>query len=371
MKNFFSATLLLLLFSPSAICQAESLTRRFLVELQGGSSPKKSFSIKPDHHTLLNSASYLANTNDYTEAVLPYDGKPHRVDGCRDKTSFFESISWQLIYATSTLVAYELIMSTHDAALSAKSYSSIPLEAFLAVGWLLGSYWGAGSPLFNPMDQLHSYQGDPFAITTMMLPGSGQQQTPPSASSSQQASGATTTTTNCCTGSVTSPLSSGSGGNSEGPDQRQHTLGLNCYVDSCHGVCRLGSSSDDKASVEGALNSEKSTTDHAGATAGQSTSSSVVDQSDSEKSIIRGMKIELMGIVPPLLSMNERVCGLGTSGKTRGQLQFEVTADFDCTQEEKRQIQAEVEGFLRENVPERLRNEFTLRIRYIGPIEFL
>lgn len=244
MKNSFSATLLLLQFYLSATSQADSLTTGFAVELQQASSPEWSFSIKPDHpHSLSGGPSYPADINGYAESILPSDEKPQRFGNYGVKTSFFESVPWQLIYATHFLTAYELVMTARDAS-GLKPYSWIPVETFLAVGCLLRSYLSIDSPLFNLMDQPEASQDDPFAITTMMLPGNGQQQSQKqneqTASSSQQTSG---TTASRMTGAIL-PLSSGSGGGSQNPQQHQHTLGLDCYVDSCLGVCRLRPSPD-------------------------------------------------------------------------------------------------------------------------------
>nr|WP_286198173.1 hypothetical protein [Salinisphaera sp. G21_0] len=85
---------------------------------------------------------------------------------------------------------------------------------------------------------------------------------------------------------------------------------------------------------------------------------------NSERTNINDMKRELMGFVRPLLSLNTRVCGLSMSGNNRGQLQFVVIADYDCSQ--RQQLLADLELFLQNNIPERLRTEFKLNIRYIS-----
>ncbi|WP_257279917.1 hypothetical protein [Endozoicomonas sp. ISHI1] len=254
MKQSFFAVLLSLLLSMSAICQAESLTRRFVVEYKEST---QSFSVKRSLNSLLDNPKYLADTNG-NAGFLPPDDKPHKHGDYGLKMTFIKSISWQWLYATNVLVAYELILTTRDAALRGKPYSWIPEEARVAVGWLLKSYWNPDSLLFNPRGQPEVSQDEPFAITTMMLPGQNQQQsdqqTPTSESSDQQASGAT----GHVRGSVPSPLSSGSGGDNEGPEQDQHTLGLGCYVDSCHGVCKLRQASNRSESAEGAVSSAES-----------------------------------------------------------------------------------------------------------------
>uniref|UniRef100_UPI00214853FC hypothetical protein n=1 Tax=Endozoicomonas sp. SESOKO4 TaxID=2828745 RepID=UPI00214853FC len=257
MKQSLFATRLLPLLFLSAICQAESLTRRFVVEYKEST---QSFSVKRSLNSLLDNPKYLADTNG-NAGFLPPDDKPHKHGDYGLKMTFIKSISWQWLYATNVLVAYELILTTRDAAPRGKPYSWIPAEALVTAGWLLKSYWNPDSLLFNPRGQLEVSQDEPFAITTMMLPGQNQQQsdqqTPTSESSDQQASGAT----GHVRGSVPSPLSSGSGGDNEGPEQNQHTLGLDCYVDSCHGVCKLRQAPDSSESAEGAVGSAESSTD--------------------------------------------------------------------------------------------------------------
>ncbi|WOG28484.1 hypothetical protein [Endozoicomonas sp. 8E] len=198
MKNTLSTALLLLLILFSVICQAAKLKRSFVVELeQGGDSSIRSFAIKPEQLILSGNPSYIADTHACRGPASPLGDKPHRIGGYGVETFLIGSASWQLIYAASLLVAYRLVLSTNDAALSGKPYSWLPEEALIAVGWLLKSYWNPHSSLFDPMDQMKASQDDPFVITTMMLPGqsqkqNGQQQSQASASSGQQASGSTT-----------------------------------------------------------------------------------------------------------------------------------------------------------------------------------
>lgn len=82
---------------------------------------------------------------------------------------------------------------------------------------------------------------------------------------------------------------------------------------------------------------------------------------------ISDMKKELMGFVRPLLSQAP-VYALGTSGNSRGQLAFIVTADHNCTQNERQMLCSDVEHFWQDQVPKRLRNEFNLKIQYDGPV---
>ncbi len=273
LKTPISAAFLSALLLLSIVCQAKTLTRRCVVELQqDAGSLIGNFFIKRDLNTLSFTPSDIVGTNGYSGSIFRPDNKPHRLGSYGLKTSFIESISWQLIYGTNLLVAYELVLSTRAAAMSTKPYSWTPVEALVVVGWLLKSYWNSDSPLSDPIEQLKASQDDPFAISAMMLPGQNQQQNgqqdQPSAVSGQQASGATTTQ---LTGFLTSPLSSDSGDGNGDPEQHQkHTFGLNCYVDSCHGVCGLRSSFRSREPAEVLLNCEESSSGHTGATSGQS-----------------------------------------------------------------------------------------------------
>ncbi|WOG28496.1 hypothetical protein [Endozoicomonas sp. 8E] len=279
MKNSFYVAMLLLLASLSVICQAYLLAESFVVEFQkeDAGSSIQSFSIRRDLTTLSLNSSDIVDTNGYAGSGLPPEDETHGFNSYRLKTTLIESIPWQLIYATHLLVAYELTLITHDTPLSAKAFLWITVEAFVTLGWLLKSYRNSDSLLFKPMEQIKAAtmvtQGDDlFTITTMMLPGNGQQQGQQQSgqeeSSGQPASGGTTSQ---LTGFLTSPLSSDSGGGNEDPEQhQQHTFDLNCYVDSCNGVCIFRPSSDSRESAQGSLNSEESSTGDTGPTSGQS-----------------------------------------------------------------------------------------------------
>ncbi|WP_257254039.1 MULTISPECIES: hypothetical protein [unclassified Endozoicomonas] len=238
--SIFATTLLLILFL-SVICQAEPLTRRFIVELQQttDSPANQSFSVRQCD---LRTFSGIADTNSYAGSASLPDGKLRRSYGYGVKTTLIESISWQLLYVTHLLVDYKLILSIKDTPKRAIPHPSPPVEAIIVVGWLLKSYWNQDLPSLNPVEKQIEQQeaapkltqkGQPFAIITMGL-GSGQkQQGQLSESSDQQASGATIQ----LTGIFTSPRHSGSGGGNGDSEQHPHTLGLNCFVNSCNGVC--------------------------------------------------------------------------------------------------------------------------------------
>ncbi|WP_257275171.1 MULTISPECIES: hypothetical protein [unclassified Endozoicomonas] len=262
MKNILSLALMLPVFSVSVIFHAAHSTGSIVVQRQqSGGSPSGSFSLKPDQRRLPGTPSYPVNTDGYAESILP-DDKRHRINSYGVKTSFIESISWQLIYAAHVLIACEWVVTTNDAALKAKPYPWIPADVFVSFGSLLKSYWNPDSSIFSPTESLNlieqkiqqqeANQDHLFTIISMMLPGNGQQKNsqpnPPSASSGQQASGVATHAGNFY---FTNFLSFGSGDGKENPDQHQHTLGVNCYVDSCNGICKIRPSFDSSESAEG------------------------------------------------------------------------------------------------------------------------
>ncbi|WP_257255390.1 MULTISPECIES: hypothetical protein [unclassified Endozoicomonas] len=226
--SLFAALLLLSLF---VTCRAQLLTEHYVVEFQQSTgSPDKGFSIKHDRSRLSGEPSVIVDTDGYGGSDSLTDDNPHRSGVFGVRISTIESLSWQLLYATGLLVGYELILKTRDGHPSANPCSWLPMEAFAAVGLLLKSYWNPDSPMFNPSGQ------HPFAITTMMLsPGHGSQQGQPRKSSGQQGSGTTTQHT----GTITSLQHSDSDDGNGHPEQQQHTLGLNCFVDNCHGACKL------------------------------------------------------------------------------------------------------------------------------------
>ncbi|WP_257291188.1 hypothetical protein [Endozoicomonas sp. ONNA1] len=277
MRNSFFVALLLLPESLSIICQAEPLTRRAVVEFQDNNlgSITQSFSTKCDMNTLSLKSTDIADTNDHAESDLPPDANPHGPGGYELKTTLIEFISCQSLYATSLLVAYELVLNT-NAASGFKPYSWLPTDVCVAAGWLLKSYWNRDSPLSGSMEQSEASQCDLFTITIMMLPGNSQRQNEPSESSGQNALRASAIQ---LSGSIISALSSGSGGGKENPEQHRHTLRLNCFVDSCHGVCRFRPSGI-REPADGSLSSGKSSTlrsMNAGAANGAHTSEFVCD----------------------------------------------------------------------------------------------
>ncbi|WOG26943.1 hypothetical protein [Endozoicomonas sp. 8E] len=233
----------------SVICHAKPSTERFIVELeQNAYFTNESISIRSAYHTLLDNLS----------AVY----KRQRTDSYEVKTPLIESISWQSFYATNLLVAYELILTPRDTRPGSHHCSWIPIEVVIAIGQLLKNYWNPDLPLFNPAGQQESSENHTFAITTALPDArNDQQQGQPSESSDQQSRQVPPHPI----GYSNHLLYSDSGDGNEGPQQYSHTMGLNCFVLPCHGVCQFRQSCDSSGS--GALNSVASSADSTGATA--------------------------------------------------------------------------------------------------------
>ncbi|WP_257288432.1 hypothetical protein [Endozoicomonas sp. SESOKO2] len=242
-------SLLLMFF---VICQAQPLTRGFVVEFeQKAVSPTLSFSINPDWHTLPGNAPDIYDNNGHKLRVSLTDEKRQRHNNVV-KHPIFESISWQWLYTTHLLVSNELILRNKDVSLNSTPYTWLILEAVVAIGWLLRNYWPPDSPLFCPIEQqeatsMLTQRDHPFATIAMMFSsGQDQQESQPSESSGQQASQATSH----FTGSFISLLFSDYDDNNGGPQQHQHTLGLNCFVHPCNGACSFRQSSDGEKPAE-------------------------------------------------------------------------------------------------------------------------
>lgn len=230
-----------MLLSLFLVSQAKALSRHFIIELQKDEgSPKQVFFVKGDWHSLTGNPSEIYDNNCYVGSTPPSDKKRYRPYSYGMKTSLIESLSWQWLYALHLLVGYELALNSKDSLLSSPSHSWVPLEVAV-VGWFLKNYWSPDSSLFNPIEQQETkfilrLRGNTFPITTMM-PGSGDNpsQCPPSESSSQQA----TETTRPPIGYFPGLLHFDSGGGNGGPQKLLHTLGLNCFVFPCYGVCQF------------------------------------------------------------------------------------------------------------------------------------
>ncbi len=269
-RRSLSSVSVLLLLLLSLDCQAELWTEHFTAEFEkiAGYS-NHGFSIKCELNSLPDNPSDIADTDSYAGS----DEKRHRPYGHRVKTTISESISWQWLYFTNLLVAYQLTLIIKDNPLNSSPDSWLPVEAVVAVGWLLKSYWNPASFLFlfNPIEQqaasVLKQENFTFAIITAMF-GSGDnpQQYPPSESSGQQVPAASPH----ITGYFTNQLYPGSGDGNRGPQQNSHTLGLNCFVYPCHGACRLRTTPCSTVQAEWLLNTMESSTGQTEATPGQS-----------------------------------------------------------------------------------------------------
>ncbi|WP_257254505.1 MULTISPECIES: hypothetical protein [unclassified Endozoicomonas] len=256
----------MLLWLLSVVCEAESYTECYIVELeQNAVFPNQSFSIKPGPYTLPGNPSVIVGTESYAGSDSPPDDKPYRPGVYGFKAILIESISWQLLHATHLLVNYEPIMTTKSPSLNATPYSWIPLEVVVTVDWLLRSYWNPDSPLFKMMEQQEATstltQGNhPFAPITMMFGSGDNQQTYQQQEQSSKSSGQLARDhTSYLSGFWYSRFGDGNEGYQQ---QHQHTLGFNCFVFPCNGVCQLRLSSNDRVPAEWLQNASGSSCCH-------------------------------------------------------------------------------------------------------------
>ncbi|WP_257275047.1 hypothetical protein [Endozoicomonas sp. SESOKO4] len=218
------------------------MTECFVVAFeQNTGSPNKNFSIKPVRHTLTHSPSVIAKTNSYAEPDLPSDNKRHRPGSYEMKTPLVESIFWQSLYVSNLLMGYELTMTTKDVSLGSTPYSWLPVEVIVVVSWLFKSYWNPQLSLFNPIELQEANsvlrEGDEPSATISMMYGSGDNQTQylPSESAGHRVPAASSQPT----GSFVRLQYSDSGRSNRDPHQYLHSLGLNCFVHPCCGVCQF------------------------------------------------------------------------------------------------------------------------------------
>ncbi|WP_422137021.1 hypothetical protein [Endozoicomonas sp. ALD040] len=235
--------------------------------------PSHSFSIKHEPNTLPGTASDIVDTDGYAGS----DEKRHRHYGYRVRTTAIESISWQWLYATNLMAAYELILITKGNLLISNPDLWLSVEV-VAIDWLLKKYWNPDSSALNPIEQQVTpmlTQGDlPFAtITTMFGSGDNQKLHPPSKSSGRRAHAAITQFTS----SFCNPLYSRSGDGNEGPHHHSHTLSLNCFVHPCRGICRFRPSPDNTEPPEWLLNTLECSMGHKQATPTQSSCPHLAD----------------------------------------------------------------------------------------------
>ncbi|WP_257281463.1 MULTISPECIES: hypothetical protein [unclassified Endozoicomonas] len=226
------------------------MTGHYIVELeQTRIFPNQSFFVKR-----VGNPSDTTNTKDYAGPDSSPDDKPRRSWGHGVETTIIEAISWQSVYATGLLT-----LTIKDAPPGAAAYSWLPLEVLVDIIWLLKSHLNIKSSSFDLIEQQEASQDDPFATITMVL-GSGhsQQSYQPSKSSGQHATEAAADPAD----SFVSRLYSGSGSGNGNPQQHLHTLGLDCFIHPCRGVCQFRPSSDSREPSERPLDSGKSSCPH-------------------------------------------------------------------------------------------------------------
>ncbi|WP_257281757.1 hypothetical protein [Endozoicomonas sp. ISHI1] len=248
----------------SVVCQADSSTKWFIIEFEHNAVfPNQNFSINRSLITLPVNPPDTIETNDYAGLYLATDDKQQRFNSYEVKMTLTASIPWQWLYATHLLTGYELILTTKNTFMSATPYSWLAIEVVVAIGWLLNSDWNLDLPSFNPIEpqeptSMLTRGADPFAIITMVPDYSHNQQPQQlSESSGKQAPGATSH----LAGSFTSLRYSGSVGGNGGPQQTQHTLGFNCFIFPCHGVCSFRPSSGNRGASAWPLNPVANSTD--------------------------------------------------------------------------------------------------------------
>lgn len=211
------------------------MTRRTVVELgQDADFPNQSFSIKLKLNTLPGSPSVIANKNSYERPDSPPDNNRQESFGYEIKTAIINLSSWQLLYATHLLVAFEPILTTKDAPPCATPYSWLLVEVVITVNWLLKNYWNRDLLQFKPI----KHPATSAAITAMFSPGHNPSQTQQSESSCRKPSKAATH----AKGYFNRLLYFGSADGNGDPKQQLHTMAFSCYVYPCHGVCKYNPS---------------------------------------------------------------------------------------------------------------------------------
>ncbi|WP_422411024.1 MULTISPECIES: hypothetical protein [unclassified Endozoicomonas] len=246
------------------------MTRRHVVEFeQDASFLKQNFSIRLEQPTLSDDLSNIADINGYTEQDWLFEIKRQKPFYFRVKTTFTGSISWQFLYATHLLVDCELKLKTRSAPLYSSPYSWIPItEAAITAVWLIKSYWNPASTLFKPVVRHSAYiltQVDYLFATITMMFGSRHDQ--PQDQSSKSSTQTAPQTTSHRIHSFTSTLNTDYGDGNKDPLRHLHSMGLNCYIFPCFGVCLLRQSSDSRGYAERSLNDGESSLNYTGETA--------------------------------------------------------------------------------------------------------
>ncbi|WOG27014.1 hypothetical protein [Endozoicomonas sp. 8E] len=254
------------------VCWAKTLATQFIVELeQNAVISNQSFSTEPDRPALTANSSDNVGINCFAGPDLALHYKQQIFICYSAIRTLFESISWQLLYTTNCLVAFKLTLTTRDLPLSSNPYSWLPVGEAIAVGWFLKNYWNPDSSLLNPIERheataMLTLGNHPLATITKMFSSGNNQQTCQQQDQTSELSGQHTSP---ATRYFISVLYSRSGDGNEGRQQQQHTLGLNCFVSPCHGVCKFRSASVSTGQGEWPLNSVKGSTGLTAATSEQ------------------------------------------------------------------------------------------------------
>ncbi|WOG27093.1 hypothetical protein [Endozoicomonas sp. 8E] len=273
-------TMLLPLLALSVAFEAKPWTGCFTVEIeQNAGFPKQSFPIERGRHGLPGTPSDVADTNGYRGSASLPDNKRHILFSFEIKSTILESISWQWLYAANMLVAYNRILTSRPPPPGTTLFSWLASEAFVAVSLLLKSFWNPDSLLFKKSEQQSASaltEGKHRFATIIIMFGSGcdPQQYQPSEPPGQQAPQATIQPTGYLTHQLYCYSDDGDGD----PQQDSHTLGLNCFVYPCRGVCQFRPSSDSGSSAEWPLNSAESSIDDIEATSEQNSSPHLADE---------------------------------------------------------------------------------------------
>ncbi|WOG27027.1 hypothetical protein [Endozoicomonas sp. 8E] len=119
-----------MLLSLFVVCQAEPWTEPFVVKFeQDKDYPCQSFSIKHAPCRLPGGPSDTVHKKGYARPASPPDDKRQRPGDYGIKTTTIEPTSWQWLYSTHLLVAYELVLTIKDARPDSVPYSCLLLTS--------------------------------------------------------------------------------------------------------------------------------------------------------------------------------------------------------------------------------------------------
>ena len=166
------------LFLVSCVCLAESKTHNFIEQSAGSPGQNSSIKSEPDTlsamqmidmESLQGRATEITNTNGYSGSDSPPDDKSYRLGGLWESlTTVLESVSWQLLYATSEAIGYKLFLILQEGSYQPLLFSWEPVMAIVVVGWLSRSHWNSELPIFNQLDEQESKQQRELQIITLM-----------------------------------------------------------------------------------------------------------------------------------------------------------------------------------------------------------